>query len=182
RAITCQPSRRCIAVAALAQFRRVRSRTQPFAMSTEEPRQGCALQAASGGSAAAELANEAASVGGQHNRAAEALDIDAAEIRREGMRIAGERVERPRTIAVHNPYTGAIVGTVPKATVEDVRRALSIAKSYRAKLTRYERYDICHRAAAIIRSRAAEISDLITSECGICKKDSLYEVGRACDV
>ncbi|MDE2004524.1 MAG: phosphonoacetaldehyde dehydrogenase, partial [Betaproteobacteria bacterium] len=26
------------------------------------------------------------------------------------------------------------------------------------------------------------ISDLITAECGICKKDSLYEVGRACDV
>ena len=114
--------------------------------------------------------------------AAEALDIDAAGIRREGMRIAGERVERARTIAVHNPYTGALVGTVPKATVDDVRRALSIAKSYRAKLTRYERYDICHRVAAIIRSRAAGISDLITAECGICKKDSLYEVGRASDV
>ena len=56
--------------------------------------------------------------------AAEALDIDAAGIRREGMRIAGERVERARTIAVHNPYTGALVGTVPKATVDDVRRAL----------------------------------------------------------
>ena len=26
------------------------------------------------------------------------------------------------------------------------------------------------------------MSDLITAECGICKKDSLYEVGRACDV
>jgi len=71
---------------------------------------------------------------------------------------------------------------VPKGTVDDVRRALSIAKTYRSTLTRYERYAICQRAAAIIRSRAAEISDLITSECGICKKDSLYEVGRACDV
>ena len=59
---------------------------------------------------------------------------------------------------------------------------MSIAKTYRSTLTRYERYAICQRAAAIIRSRAAEISDLITSECGICKKDSLYEVGRACDV
>src|SRR5437762_1826103 len=98
------------------------------------------------------------------------------------MRIAGERVERPRTIAVHNPYTGAVVSTVPKATVDDVKRAIAIAKSYRATLTRYERSDICDRAAAIIRSRAGEISDLITAECGICKKDSLYEVGRACDV
>jgi putative phosphonoacetaldehyde dehydrogenase len=116
------------------------------------------------------------------NRVIEASDIDAAEVRREAMRIAGERVERPRSIAVHNPYSGALVGTVPKATVDDVRRALSIAKSYRAKLTRYERYDICHRAAAIIRARSAEISTLITAECGICKKDSLYEVGRASDV
>jgi len=116
------------------------------------------------------------------NKAVEALDIDSAEVRREAMRIGGERVMRAQTIAVHNPYTGSLVGTVPKGTVDDVRRALSIAKTYRSTLTRYERYAICQRAAAIIRSRAAEISDLITSECGICKKDSLYEVGRACDV
>ena len=40
----------------------------------------------------------------------------------------------------------------------------------------------CIRTAEIIRSRGDAISDLITAECGICKKDSLYEVGRACDV
>jgi len=110
------------------------------------------------------------------------LTAQSTDIRREALRIAGERVERPRTIAIHNPFTGAIVGTVPKATVDDVRRALSIAKGYRAKLTRHERAQICHRTAALIRARTAELSDLITSECGICKKDSLYEVGRACDV
>ncbi|MGZ5081518.1 MAG: phosphonoacetaldehyde dehydrogenase, partial [Usitatibacter sp.] len=31
-------------------------------------------------------------------------------------------------------------------------------------------------------SRAEEASDLITRESGLCKKDSLYEVGRVCDV
>jgi len=116
------------------------------------------------------------------NSPAEVANLHHAEIRREALRIAGERVERPRSIAVHNPYTNAIVGTVPKATVEDVRRAISIAKGYRASLTRHERSEICHRAAKLIRARSAELSDLITSECGICKKDSLYEVGRACDV
>ncbi|HEY4137528.1 MAG TPA: phosphonoacetaldehyde dehydrogenase, partial [Casimicrobiaceae bacterium] len=116
------------------------------------------------------------------NSPVEATNLHDAGIRREALRIAGERVERSRTIAVHNPFTGAVVGTVPKATVDDVRRALSIAKGYRAKLTRYERSGICHRTAMLIRARAAELSDLITSECGICKKDSLYEVGRACDV
>jgi aldehyde dehydrogenase (NAD+) len=33
-----------------------------------------------------------------------------------------------------------------------------------------------------MRGRADALSDLITAECGICKKDSMYEVGRACDV
>jgi phosphonoacetaldehyde dehydrogenase len=98
------------------------------------------------------------------------------------MRIAGERVGNSRAIEVRNPYTGDVVGTVPKATVEDVRRAFAIAKRYRATLTRYQRYEIMHKAAALIRARTEEISDLITSESGLCKKDTLYEVGRACDV
>ncbi len=98
------------------------------------------------------------------------------------MRIAGERVGGTRAIEVRNPYTGALVGTVPKATVGDIRRALAIASGYRGKLSRYERAQICYRTAQTIRTRGNEISDLITAECGICKKDSLYEVGRACDV
>ena len=80
------------------------------------------------------------------------------------------------------PYNGEVVGTVPKATVEDIRRAFAIAKAYKPTLTRHDRYRILYRAAEIIRSRSDAISDLITAECGICKKDSLYEVGRACDV
>jgi aldehyde dehydrogenase (NAD+) len=98
------------------------------------------------------------------------------------MRIAGERVGNARSIEVRNPYTGDVVGTVPKATVDDVRRAFSIGKEYRAKLTRYQRYEIMHKASALIRARTDEISDLITAESGLCKKDTLYEVGRACDV
>ena len=98
------------------------------------------------------------------------------------MRIAGEPVGGERTIEVRNPYSGALVGTVPKATVDDVRRAFAIARGYRAKLTRYERSQIMYRTAELIRARGDAISDLITAECGICKKDSLYEVGRACDV
>ena len=100
----------------------------------------------------------------------------------ETMRIAGERVGSARTLEVRNPYTGEVVGVVPKASVDDIRRAFAIARAYKPRLTRYERYEICRRAAEIIRERTAALSDLITAECGICKKDSLYEVGRACDV
>ena len=53
------------------------------------------------------------------------------------MRIAGEAVDNPRRIEVRNPFSGALVGTVPKATVDDVRRAFAVAKAYRARLTRY---------------------------------------------
>ena len=100
----------------------------------------------------------------------------------EKMRIAGERVGGERTLDVRNPYSGALVGTVPRAGVDDVRRAFSLARAYRSPLSRHDRYRILHRAAALLAERRDGVSDLITAECGICKKDSLYEVGRACDV
>jgi len=116
------------------------------------------------------------------NMMAELARVRTGSVLHEKMRIGGELVGGDRVIEVRNPYTGAIVGSVPNAGAADVRRALSIAKGFRSKLTRYDRYRICHRAAELIGARGAEISDLITAECGICKKDSLYEVGRACDV
>jgi aldehyde dehydrogenase (NAD+) len=100
----------------------------------------------------------------------------------ESMRIAGERVRGSRTLDVLNPYTDEVVGTVPRASVDEVRRAFAIARAYKPRLSRYERFEICRKASEIIRARAAQLSDLITAECGICKKDSLYEVGRASDV
>src|SRR6185437_12445748 len=102
--------------------------------------------------------------------------------RHESMRIAGERVGGVQHIEVRNPWSGALVGTVPRAAVDDVRRAIDAAKAYRPTLTRYDRYAICQRTAEIIRSRTDELAALITAECGICLKDSRYEVGRACDV
>ena len=112
----------------------------------------------------------------------ELKDVRHGAVLREKMRIAGEQVGAERSIEVRNPYTGALVGTVPKASVDDIRRAFAIARAYRPTLTRHDRYRILYRAAEIIRGRTEEVSDLITAECGICKKDSLYEVGRACDV
>ena len=108
--------------------------------------------------------------------------MNARDLRREAMRIGGERVHTDRVIEVFNPYTEQLIGTVPKASVEDIRRAFSIAKAYKPKLTRYERAAVLNKAAAIIRSRIDEFSDLITAECGLCKKDSLYEIGRVSDV
>jgi len=101
---------------------------------------------------------------------------------REGMRIAGEKVHSDRVIEVRYPYTGEVVATVPKATVEDVRRALRVAYQYKPTLTRHERYKILMKAGDIIASRKEQMARLITLESGLCLKDSLYEVGRASDV
>ena len=103
-------------------------------------------------------------------------------IRHEALRIGGEKVSRDRVIDVTYPYTGEVIATVPKATLEDVRRAYRIAYDYKPTLTRYERYKILMRAGEIIASRLDEISRTITLESGLCRKDSLYEVGRASDV
>jgi putative phosphonoacetaldehyde dehydrogenase len=102
--------------------------------------------------------------------------------RAEPLRIAGERTPCPRAIEVANPYTRAIEGSVPKASVEDVRRAFEAAHAYTPKLSRYQRSTLLQKAAAILRERIDEASDLITRESGLSKKDSLYEVGRVCDV
>jgi putative phosphonoacetaldehyde dehydrogenase len=106
-----------------------------------------------------------------------------ADIRRESMRIAGEHVGAgERVIEVRNPWNDALVGTVPRGSVADVRRAFAAARAFRSPLSRHERSVILARAAERLAARREEIADLITAESGLCKKDTLYEVGRACDV
>lgn len=96
--------------------------------------------------------------------------------------LAGSAVDNPRRIEVFNPYTNELVGSVPKATLQDVQTALAAKRAWKSPLTRFERSQILNRAADLLRASADAISDLITAEAGLCKKDTLYEVGRACDV
>ncbi len=106
----------------------------------------------------------------------------AIKVRHEPMRIAGKKVDADETLNVHFPYTGAVVGTVPAGNAEHAKKAFEIAAGYTPKLTRYERQKILLKTADLLNSRKEEISDLVTSELGISKQDSLYEVGRAFDV
>jgi aldehyde dehydrogenase (NAD+) len=107
---------------------------------------------------------------------------DAAEFRFETMRIAGKKVTGEGVIEVENPFTRRVIASVPKATVSQVRSAFEIAVSYRSKLSRHERSQILRRTAETLDRRRDMISDLITAESGLSKKDTLYEVGRAIDV
>ncbi len=101
---------------------------------------------------------------------------------REAMRIGGRKVTTDDVVPVHYPYTNEVIGTVPAGRSEHAAEAFAIAAAYKPKLTRYERQQILFRAAELIRSRRDQLSDLITLELGLSKKDSLYEVGRAYDV
>lgn len=104
------------------------------------------------------------------------------ETRNETMRIAGEKVDTDGKIDIVHPFSGEVVGTVPMGTVEHVRLAFEKAADYTPTLSRHDRYAILQKTADLLVARKEEISDVITAEAGLCKKDSLYEVGRAYDV
>ena len=101
-------------------------------------------------------------------------------------RIAGRKVgaDRPadRCIAVSNPFTARAIGTVPKATLEEVREAFALAHASQPRLTRFERARILNRAADIIGQRVELVAQLISAESGLCIRDALYEAGRVSDV
>jgi phosphonoacetaldehyde dehydrogenase len=107
-------------------------------------------------------------------------------MRIEALRIAGEKIGADRggerVIRIHNPYSGELVGTVPKATLDEVRRALDIAGQHKARLSRFERSNILNKAAALVRERTAAIAALISAESGLSMKDAVYEAGRVADV
>jgi putative phosphonoacetaldehyde dehydrogenase len=110
--------------------------------------------------------------------------VDA--VKNHGMRIAGETLGTDRSgercIEVFNPYTGQCIASVPKATLEEVRRAFAIAHAYKPRLTRFERANILNKTAALVRVRTAQIAALISAESGLCLKDASYEAGRVADV
>ena len=109
------------------------------------------------------------------------LDNQLNAMRLAGAKIGAER-KGERTIAVTNPFSGATIGTVPKATLEEVRAIFAKAHAYEPTLTRFERAAILNRAAAIATRRLDEVAALISAESGLCMKDATYEAGRVSDV
>ena len=102
----------------------------------------------------------------------------------DAMRSLGRKLGagRERHIGVDNPFTQQRIGTVPKATLEEVRAAYAWANAYQPKLTRYERAAIMNKTAELARDHLQEIAHLISAESGLAIKDALYEAGRVSDV
>jgi len=73
------------------------------------------------------------------------------------------------TYVVRNPATGEAIDTVPKAGVEDVRKALDWARKGRsvmAALPAHRRSDIRRRTSELIGEQLEELSQLLTRENG----------------
>jgi len=93
------------------------------------------------------------------------------ELIRESLRIAGEKVLRDRVIEIRHPYSGALVGTVPKASLDDVKRALRMRGTSGLRSPPRPLPDPdesgCHHCI-----EARGLARLITLESGLCLKDS----------
>ncbi len=113
------------------------------------------------------------------------LDHQLNAMRLNGKRVGSDRAVRgggDRVIAVFNPFTAQQIGTVPKATLDEVKATFAQAQAYKPSLSRFERAAILNKAAAIVASRVDDVAKLITAESGLCLKDSTYEAGRVADV
>ena len=99
-----------------------------------------------------------------------------------GMILGGEVVDKEEKIEVVYPYTGEVIGRVPKGSEEDVIRAVEVAKEgfkEISSLTPYERYEILMRASEILKKRAEEFAKTLVLEVGKTIKEARTEVQRA---
>jgi acyl-CoA reductase-like NAD-dependent aldehyde dehydrogenase len=97
------------------------------------------------------------------------------------MFVAGEWVAAAQEIPVTNPFDGSVIDTVPRASAEDVNRALEFAARGARALRRtagYDRYLWLRRAAQLVESRAEDFARTITLEEGKILAESRVEVSR----
>ncbi|MBA4150370.1 MAG: phosphonoacetaldehyde dehydrogenase [Verrucomicrobia bacterium] len=96
--------------------------------------------------------------------------------------VAGKAVHSETKLTVRCPYDGCPVGTVSTVTSVEVDKAIEAALAPAVPLTRYERSTILDRARQMLEERREEFALLISSEAGLCLRETRYEIGRASDV
>ena len=96
--------------------------------------------------------------------------------------VAGAKVDSSRRLHVRSPYDGRLVGTVALAGREHTEAAIQAALHGTPRLTRFQRSEILDKARRLLEERRESFARLMTSESGLCVRETLYEVGRACDV
>ena len=100
------------------------------------------------------------------------------------MLIAGSWVDGADKIPVNNPYNNEEIDTVPRATADDVERALAYASegaSVIRKIPGYDRYHILMRAAKLMEERLEDLARTLTLEEGKVIGEARLEVSRAAE-
>ena len=94
--------------------------------------------------------------------------------------IGGEWVETGAWIDVRSPYSGEVVGRVPKAGATETRRALDAAAAAMADpLPAHKRAEILVRVAGYLGKRHEEAARTISAEAGKPMKAARVEAARA---
>ena len=96
--------------------------------------------------------------------------------------LAGQPIQGNDCISVTNPYDQTVIGNVTVAQADHTYLAIETALEQKETLTRYQRFEILDQSRRELLNRKEEFAQLITSEAGLCMRETLYEVGRACDV
>jgi glyceraldehyde-3-phosphate dehydrogenase (NADP+) len=97
------------------------------------------------------------------------------------MLIDGEWVDRKEAIEVRDPYDNALVDTVPRASVDDVRKAIeSAVKGYEIcrRLPTHRRMAILDGTAQYIKDNSEEFSSTIAREGSKTIREARKEVSR----
>ena len=94
--------------------------------------------------------------------------------------LAGEWIETGEWIDVRSPYSGELVGRVPKAGADEARRAVDAAEQAMLEpLPAHKRAEILVRVAGYLGRRHEEVAQTISQEAGKPLKAARIEVTRA---
>jgi acyl-CoA reductase-like NAD-dependent aldehyde dehydrogenase len=94
--------------------------------------------------------------------------------------VGGEWLETGDWIDVRSPYSGEVVGRVPKAGADETRRAIdTAAEAMREPLPAHRRAEILVKVAGAIGRRHEELAQTICAEAGKPLKTARVEASRA---
>lgn len=96
--------------------------------------------------------------------------------------IAGVAVTTDRWLTVTNPWNDQAVGRVSTIDSDHLNDLIAAHQVSHPKLSRYERSQILQRTRQLLEQHSDLLAKLISSESGICLRDTRLEVQRACDV
>lgn len=96
--------------------------------------------------------------------------------------VAGKKSGATPVLEVHSPYDQHLAGTVALAGAAQTEEAIRAALSKGENPSRFARSEILNQAARLLEQRREFFAQLISSEAGLCIRETRYETGRALDV